>query len=109
MSGNNDNREPKLLPAMLQGEKRDITWPCAPALNAGESVASQVVSCVRDRGAADSTPSARIATPAQVIGTDVVQRFSADVGDVWYVISCEVTTTSGRELIGQGLLYVRPL
>ncbi len=109
MAGTNDTREPKLLAAMLVGEKRDITWPCAPALNAGESVASQVVTCVRDRGAADSTPAARIATPAQLIGTDVVQRFSADVADVWYLLTCEVTTTSGRELIGQGLLYVRPL
>lgn len=109
MAGNNDTREPKLLASMVEGEKRDITWPCAPALNAGESIVGAVITCVRDHGEADASPAARIATPRQVIGNDVVQRFSADIGGVWYRLTGEMTTSAGRELVGQCIFFVRPL
>ena len=44
-----------------------------------------------------------------MIGNDVVQRFSADIGGVWYRLTGEMTTSAGRELVGQCIFFVRPL
>lgn len=104
-----ETREPTLLASMLEGERRDITWPCAKALNAGETIVDAEVDCVWDHGAADPTPGDRIALARQIVGTDVVQRFAADVPGVWYRVWALIELSSGRKLAGECIFFVKPL
>lgn len=102
------DRTPTLLDDVYEGEVEDITFPCARALKAGESIADASVQCLWDHGIADATPSGRIATPRQIVGSDVIQRFSSPVAGAWYRLIGTVTLSSGRVLVGVGLVYGKP-
>lgn len=101
-------RTPTLLDDIYEGEVEDITFPCARALKSGESIAGADVQCLWDHGVADASPSARIATPRQVVGTDVIQRFTNPVAGAWYRLVGTITLSSGRVLVGVGLVYGKP-
>lgn len=57
-----------------------------------DTVASPVVTCVRKRGAADSTPSAMISGAATVAGAVVTQKIIGGVALADYTLRCEVTS-----------------
>lgn len=101
-------REPTLLTDFYEGEVRDITFPCAASLDAGESIVDATIQLVFDHGITDSNPAAHIAEPRQIVGTNVVQRVSASFGGAWYRLWGEIETSTGRHLIGEGMFYVKP-
>lgn len=101
-------REPSLLTDFYQGEVRDITFPCAASLDAGESIVDATIQLVFDHGVTDPSPASRISEPRQIVGSNVVQRVSADFGGAWYRLWGEIQTSTGRKLIGEGVFYVKP-
>lgn len=100
-------RPPTLLDPMLVGETDDITFPCAKALKTGESITDAVITTAWDHGVADPSAAAITSTPRQIVGTDVIQRVTGVVGGAWYRIKGVITLSSGRVLVGVGLLYGR--
>lgn len=99
------DREPTLLDDVFVGEHDDITFPCGRSLLPGEAITDATITCVRDHGAADNTPELVVATPRQVVGTDVVQRIANLQPGVWYRIRGLITLSSGRRLMGVAIVY----
>ncbi len=100
-------RGPTLVDDIYEGEEEDITAPCADSLETGETVVDAVVTCKWISGTEDASASSRIATPRQIIGTDVIQRVIGQIAGAWYLLDFLVTLSSGRKLAGQCIFYAK--
>lgn len=101
------DRDITLLDDLLVGEVEDITLPCAKSLHANETVVSAEIECTWHHGAPDADAATLVATPYQIVGTDVVQRITGHKAGAWYLIWGRVTLSSGRKLVGVGLVYAK--
>jgi hypothetical protein len=100
-------REPTIVDDIYEGEEEDLTAPCASSLKGGETVTDAVVTCVWLSGVVDASPSARISTARQIVGTDVIQRVAGQIAGAWYMVDFLVTLSSGRKLAGQCIFYTK--
>jgi hypothetical protein len=104
----NTTRIVRTLPAMYVGELDVLPIRFGLALDPGESIAgTPEVTCVAYSGLDAAAPS-RLIGPPVVDGTNVLQRFKAEIPKVTYLVSCTATISpSGRTVVAAAHLPVR--
>ena len=90
------------------GEVHDIPFRFGREMTADETIVDVDVDCASVGETVDPAPLVCVATPHQVQGTLVVQRFEALVAHARYVVSVTATLSSGRVFIGEALCFVLP-
>jgi hypothetical protein len=92
----------------ILGEVHDIPFRFGREMTPDETIVDVDVQCLSVGTTVDPTPGDSVATPHQVQGTLVLQRFRALLAHGRYVVSVEATLSSGRVFTGEALCFVLP-
>ena len=96
-------REPTSMLPKFVNEVDDV--PFIFDLNVGETISAATVTASTLSGT-DPSPADVVAGPRAISGSEVIQRISAGLPGCSYLITCAITTSSGRVLDAQGALPV---
>lgn len=97
------DRHPTPIEAKHVTEVDDL--PFTFALLGTEVIQSATMSCTVHRGS-DSTPAALLSGLPVISGAQVVQRVQGGVAGTVYTLCCQITTSSGRQLVAAAHLPV---
>lgn len=90
-------------------EQVPVTFEFIEELAEGEALSTPVVTVTAVRGL-DTSPSARLVSAAQVVGSDIVVMFGNNpVRGETYLLECTTQTSNSQKLTTVALLPVRDL
>lgn len=81
---------------------------CVDEMGAGETISSVSVT-ISVLAGVDASPASMLYQAATISGSTVFQPFRGGVDGVTYLIRAEITLSSGRILVGAGVLPVKTI
>lgn len=84
------------------------SFVCADEMGGGETINSVAVT-ISVLSGVDSSPASMLYQAATISGSTVFQPFRGGIDGVTYLLRAEITLSSGRVLVGAGVLPVKAI